>query len=82
VKAKELRDRTDVALKELEKSLQSDIFQAKFKNFTNRLNDTASVRRMRRDLARVKTLLTQRVTAEAQTAEGATTDVESTQGKK
>lgn len=64
MKAKELRDRTDEALKELEKSLQNDIFQAKFKNFTNRLNDTASVRRARRDLARVKTLLTQR----AQTA--------------
>jgi large subunit ribosomal protein L29 len=60
VKAKELRDRTDEALKELEKSLQGDVFQAKFKNFTNRLNDTASIRRNRRDLARVKTLLTQR----------------------
>jgi large subunit ribosomal protein L29 len=63
VKAKELRDRTDDALKELEKSLQNDIFQAKFKNFTNRLNDTASIRRNRRDLARVKTLLTQRDSA-------------------
>lgn len=63
MKAKELRDRTDVALKELEKSLQRDIFDAKFKNFTNRLNDTASVRRAKRDLARVKTLLTQRASA-------------------
>ena len=63
MKAKELRDRTDTALKELEKSLQNDIFQAKFKNFTNRLNDTASVRRAKRDLARVKTLLTQRAQA-------------------
>ena len=40
MKAKELRDRTDEALKELEKSLSNDIFQAKFKNHTNRLNDT------------------------------------------
>lgn len=82
MKAKELRDRTDVALKELEKSLQSDIFQAKFKNFTNRLNDTASVRRMRRDLARVKTLLTQRVTAETASAAETKADAESTTGKK
>ncbi|NUP09954.1 MAG: 50S ribosomal protein L29 [Polyangiaceae bacterium] len=63
MKAKELRDRTDEALKELEKSLSNDIFQAKFKNFTNRLNDTASVRRAKRDLARVKTLLTERTRA-------------------
>jgi len=63
MKAKELRDRTDENLKELEKSLSSDAFQARFKNYTNRLNDTAAIRRARRDLARVKTILTQRATA-------------------
>ncbi len=67
MKAKELTERTDEALKELEKSIQNDIFQARFKNFTNRLNDTASVKRLRRDLARVKTVLTQR---SAKSAEG------------
>ncbi|MBL9026268.1 MAG: 50S ribosomal protein L29 [Myxococcales bacterium] len=66
MKAKELRDRTDEALKELEKTLQADIFQARFKNFTNRLNDTASIIRTRRDLARVKTILTQRARAAAE----------------
>ena len=68
MKAKELRDRTDEALKELEKSISNEIFQARFKNFTNRLNDTASVKRLRKDLARVKTLLSQRAAAGA--AEG------------
>jgi large subunit ribosomal protein L29 len=63
VKSKELRDRTDEALQELEKSLQAEIFQARFKNYTNRLNDTASIKRQRRDLARVKTILTQRANA-------------------
>jgi len=63
MKAKELIERTDEALRELEKSIQNDIFQAKFKNYTNRLNDTASVRRLRRDLARVKTILSQRIGA-------------------
>jgi large subunit ribosomal protein L29 len=66
VKAKELRDRTDEALKELEKTLQAEIFQARFKNFTNRLNDTASIIRTRRDLARIKTILTQRARAAAE----------------
>lgn len=60
MKAKELRERTDEHLRELEKSLAKEVFDARFKNFTNRLNDTALIRRARRDLARVKTLLTQR----------------------
>ena len=68
MKAKELRDRTDENLKDLEKNLSSELFQSRFKNYTNRLNDTASIRRARRDLARVKTILTQRTGAGASTA--------------
>ena len=64
MKAKDLRERTLDHLRELEKSLASDVFQARFKNFTNRLNDTASIRKARRDLARIKTILTQRASAE------------------
>lgn len=60
MKAKDLCDRTDEHLRELEKSLAADVFQARFKNFTNRLNDTATIRKTRRDLARVKTELRKR----------------------
>lgn len=60
MKAKELRERTTEHLVELEKTLRGDMFQARFKNFTNRLNDTAAIRKARRDVARVKTILTQR----------------------
>ena len=42
MKAKDLRERTTEHLLELEKSLASDMFQHRFKNFTNRLNDTAA----------------------------------------
>jgi large subunit ribosomal protein L29 len=66
MKAKDLRERTTEHLRELEKSLAADVFQARFKNFTNRLNDTASIRKTRRELARIKTILTQRVGAEAE----------------
>ncbi len=66
MKAKDLRERTTEHLKELEKSLAGDVFQARFKNYTNRLNDTASIRKTRRDLARVKTILTQRTEAAAE----------------
>lgn len=70
MKSKDLRERTTEHLQELEKTLARDVFDAKFKNFTNRLNDTSSVRKARRDLARVKTILTQRAGAEAAPAEG------------
>jgi len=61
MKAKDLRERTTEHLKELEKQLTGEVFQARFKNFTNRLNDTATIRKSRRDLARIKTILTQRL---------------------
>lgn len=66
MKAKDLRERTTEHLHELEKSLGSEVFQARFKNFTNRLNDTASIRKTKRDLARVKTELTRRTGVAAQ----------------
>lgn len=59
MKAKDLRERSESDLKELEKSLAKDAFQARFKNFTNRLDDTSTIKKARRDLARVKTLLRQ-----------------------
>jgi large subunit ribosomal protein L29 len=60
MKAKDLRERTDEHLTEMEKSLRGEVFQSRFKNFTNRLNDTAAIRRTRRDVARIKTILAQR----------------------
>ena len=57
MKAKDLRERSQDDLKELEKSLAKDTFTARFKNFTNRLDDTSSINKTKRDLARVKTLL-------------------------
>ena len=68
MKAKEIRERTDEALTELHKQLEKQLFDGRFKNYTNRLNDTASIRRARKDLARVKTILTQRQIEAGQTA--------------
>jgi large subunit ribosomal protein L29 len=57
MKAKDMREKSPEDLRELEKSLVRDAFQAKLKNFTNRLDDTSQIRKAKRDLARVKTLL-------------------------
>jgi len=59
MKAKDLRERSNDDLKDLEKSLAKDTFTARFKNFTNRLDDTSIINKTRRDLARVKTILAQ-----------------------
>ena len=69
MKAKDLRERSNDDLKELEKSLAKDTFTARFKNFTNRLDDTSTINKTKRDLARVKTLLRQAELNSAVTAE-------------
>jgi large subunit ribosomal protein L29 len=61
VDVKELRDCNNERLQELEKTLRRQLFDARIKNFTNQLDDTASIRRARKDLARVKTILNERV---------------------
>ena len=60
MKARDLRDRSTEDLAELERSLTGERFQNKFKNFTNRLDDTSVIRKQKRDLARVKLILTER----------------------
>jgi len=60
MKSKDLRERSVEDLKDLEKSLQRDTFTTRFKNFTNRLDDTSAMNKTRKDLARVKTILRER----------------------
>ncbi len=61
----ELRDCTVERLNDLETNLRRQIFEARIKNFTNQLDDTDSIRRARRDLARVKTIINERFREEA-----------------
>ena len=69
MKAKDLRERTTEELVELSKTLTTEGFQNRFKNFTNRLDDTSAVRKNRKDVARVQTILAERAKA-AKGAEG------------
>lgn len=71
MKAKDLRERSVEDLKELDKSLPRDLFGAKMKNFTNQLDDTSSLGKTRKDIARVKTLLRQKELALEPVAAGA-----------
>ena len=66
MKAKDLRERTAEELAELEKTLTRERFQNRFKNFTNRLDNTAVLKQARRDIARVKTILTEKAQAKSE----------------
>ncbi len=65
MKAKELTDRSVADLQQLEKDLTRQLWKTRVDNFTNQLDDTAKIRRTRRGLARVKTVITQRQAAAA-----------------
>lgn len=85
MKAKDLRERSVEDLRDLEKSLAKDVFQNRFKNFTNRLDDTSSINKARRDLARVKTLLREHAITgaiKAPKAEGEAATAEKPKAKK
>jgi large subunit ribosomal protein L29 len=60
MRAADLREKSVEDLLELHKALAHDVFQNRLKNFTNRLDDTSAMRKTRRDLARVLTVLRQR----------------------
>jgi large subunit ribosomal protein L29 len=60
MKSKDLRDRSTDDLRELDKRLSADLFQYRFKNYTSRLDDGSLIRKTRRDVARVRTVLAER----------------------
>jgi large subunit ribosomal protein L29 len=60
MKAVDLREKSVDDLRDLLKTLARDVFQSRLKNFTNRLDDTSLIRKTRRDVARVVTLLRER----------------------
>lgn len=60
MKPSDIREKTTEELVELEKTLVRDLFKDRFANYSNQLDDTDKVRRSRRDVARVKTVLSER----------------------
>lgn len=65
-KPSELRDKTDAELQELEQTMARDLWKSRFSNYSNQLDDTDKIRRLRRDIARVKTLQTERAKKSAE----------------
>ena len=66
MKFEELQKRPTEDLAGLSTQLRRELWQARFTNHTNQLKDNATIRRIRRDIARVNTLVTQRQTTPTQ----------------
>ena len=60
MKADDLRELSDDELREKERDLRRELWETRFQNYTNQLDDTAKIRRTRRDIARAQPLPAQR----------------------
>jgi large subunit ribosomal protein L29 len=60
VKAAEIREKSNEELETLAKELRTDLFKARIQNHTNNLDSTAKLGKLRRDLARIATIVRQR----------------------
>ncbi|MEP2784815.1 MAG: 50S ribosomal protein L29 [Pseudoruegeria sp.] len=63
--AQELRDKTPDQLREELTALKKEAFNLRFQQATNQLENTARVREIRRQVARVKTVLNQKAASAA-----------------
>ena len=63
--AKELRDKTPDQLRDELENLKKEAFNLRFQQATNQLENTARMRAVRRDAARVKTILNEKAAAAA-----------------
>ena len=62
--ATELREKTPDQLREQLETLKKEAFNLRFQQATNQLENTARMRSVRRDVARVKTILNEKANAE------------------
>lgn len=69
MKATELRQKTVEELKALSKESRENLFQLRFKHYTGQLEKTAEMRAVRRDIARIETIIRERELAQAATGD-------------
>jgi len=64
LQAKDLRGNEPAELRSTLRKLEEDLFKNRLKKNTNQLENTALIRNARRDIARVNTVLTERLKAD------------------
>lgn len=66
MKASDLKDRATEDLVQLRDLTRKELFQTRMKNCTNQLDDTSLLKKGRRDVARIETILRERAIKGAQ----------------
>jgi len=69
MKSKDLRERTTEDLSTLRATYKQELFSYRMKNFTNQLEDTSLIKKSRRDLARIESILNERLAAGTDSAQ-------------
>jgi large subunit ribosomal protein L29 len=64
VKTQELKDLSEAELRQKEKDITAELFNLKFQHATGQLENTQRLPQVRKDLARVKTLLRAKMMAQ------------------
>ena len=72
--AKELREKTPDQLRDELENMKKEAFNLRFQQATNQLENTARMRSVRRDAARVKTILNEKAASAAAEANESTDD--------
>lgn len=60
MKASELKEMKDAELIEKEQELRENVFRMKFKLATGDIEDASQIKKAKKDIARIKTVLTER----------------------
>ena len=60
MKIAEIRERSPEELKNLEDDLRRQLWKAKFDNHTNQLDDTSKIQKLRRDIAKIRSVTSER----------------------
>ncbi len=60
MKARELRELSDEELRQKEKELREELFNLRFQLATGQLENTMRITHVKRDIARIKTILRER----------------------
>lgn len=65
MKTSELREKSIDELNTLSQERRRELFDLRFKHYTGQLLDTASLRKTRRDIARIETIIRERELAQS-----------------
>jgi large subunit ribosomal protein L29 len=60
MKVRDFRDKSDSELAEQERELREELFNLRFQHATGQLENTMAIVRVRKDIARVRTILRER----------------------